>query len=431
MRDVNIGLLPHQRLFFESKKPITVLCGGRGCGKTEIACTMIAIALLKGERVLVTAQTYGILKKNIFSRTLAILYETFGVKPRALVHDMQIDLGKGTAFFWSADTKNPDSVRGLDKISALYMDEAALASQEFYQICAATLRGAGNPRIYLFTTPRGSSNWVSRMKGREDVEWIHATTYDNTKLGEMYISLMKCTYSGKFAQQELMGDVLDGEDVDSLFDAVDLASARTNDREPDTFGKVVLGVDVARFGDDCTVIFKRHGRTSAMVAKMPRTDTFQIVEAVQRTASKANTIVCVDGTGNQASGVVDILRKEGWDVREVMFNGKSPDRHYANRRTFIYCRLRDAIRAGLKIPDDKDLAEELQSVKYNMAGQGEFALVAKEKTKEELGRSPDMADALALTFAVATPTDMWNTAIRNSEEATRELDGLFNSYTRL
>lgn len=427
MREVNIGLLPHQKRFFRSEKPVTVLCGGRGCGKTEIACLTIAMAILNGERVLVTAQTYGILKKNIFSRTLSILYETFGVRPRALVHDMQIDCGKGTAFFWSADTKNPDSVRGLDRITRLVMDEAALASKEFYQICAATLRGAGDPKIYLLTTPRGSANWVSRLKDDPNTEWIHATTYDNTKLGDMYIELMKSTYSGKFAQQELLGEVLDGEDVDSLFDAVDLASARMPGNA-ETFGHVVLGIDVARFGDDSTVVAKRHGRFSSIVARMGKTDTFRIVETVHRVSSKDNCIVCVDGTGNQASGVVDILRKENWDVREVMFNGKSPDPHYANRRTYIYAKLRDAVRQGLKIPDDRNLAEELQSVRFAMAGQGEFALLPKERTKEELGRSPDSADALALTFATATPSDLWNTSMRDYGKGSSELDSLFKSY---
>lgn len=427
MREVKIGLLLHQKRFFRSTKPVTVLCGGRGCGKTEIACLTIAMAILNGERVLVTAQTYGILKKNIFSRTLAILYETFGVRPRALVHDMQIDCGKGTAFFWSADTKNPDSVRGLDKITRLVMDEAALASKEFYQICAATLRGAGDPKIYLLTTPRGSANWVSRMKDDPKTEWIHATTYDNTKLGDMYLDLMKSTYSGKFAQQELLGEVLDGEDVDSLFDAVDLASARTPG-PADTFGRVVLGIDVARFGDDSTVVVKRHGRSTAVVARMAKTDTFRIVETVQRVASRSNCIVCVDGTGNQASGVVDILRKENWDVREVMFNGKSPDIHFANRRTYIYAKLRDAVRQGLKIPDDKNLVEELQSIRFMMAGQGEFALLPKERTKEELGRSPDTADAFALTFATATPSDLWATSMRDYGNASSELDSLFRSY---
>ncbi len=427
MREVRIGLLPHQKRFFKSEKPVTVLCGGRGCGKTEIACLTIAMAILNGERVLVTAQTYGILKKNIFSRTLAILYETFGVRPRALVHDMQIDCGKGTAFFWSADTKNPDSVRGLDKITRLIMDEAALASKEFYQICAATLRGAGEPRIYLLTTPRGSANWVSRLRDDTNTEWIHATTYDNTKLGDMYIDLMKSTYSGKFAQQELLGEILDGEDVDSLFDAVDIASAM-KPGAGETFGRVVLGIDVARFGDDSTVIVKRHGRSAAVVARMGRTDTFQIVDAVQRVADRKNSVVCVDGTGNQASGVVDILRKEGWDVREVMFNGKSPDPHFANKRTYIYAKLRDAVRNGLKISGTKELAEEMQAVRFMMAGQGEFALVPKERTKEELGRSPDQADALALTFATATPSDLWNSSLRDYEKSNDELESLFRSY---
>lgn len=428
MRDVRLKLFPHQRRFITSKKPIVVLCGGRGCGKTEAAEDVIDLALLKGERCLVTAQTYSILKKNIFSRVVSGMYDKFVVKPRALQHDMQIDFGKGSAFFWSADTKNPDSVRGLDKIKKLVMDEAALAEEEFYQICSATLRGAGDPQIFLMTTPRGHANWVSRLRGREDVEWISATTYDNKSLGESYFKLMESIYTGKFAKQELFGEILDGEAVDSFFKASEIFGARDSNSQL-RFGRDIIGVDVARFGDDTTTIWKRVGYVAEMKECLEQSDTFQILDAIYRNGNKETSIVCIDGTGNQAAGVVDILRRQGWDVREIMYNGESPDKiHYFNKRTWLFAQLREAARMGMNIPDDPKLLEELQAIRYFMAGQGQVALVPKEQTKKELGRSPDRADGLAITFAASSKDDPFETIGIVQANLEADLQKLFETY---
>lgn len=430
MREVRLKLFPHQRRFVLSKKPIVVLCGGRGCGKTEAATAVIDLALLKGERCLVTAQTYSILKKNIFSRVSSSLYDTFKVRPKVLLHDMQISLGRADAFFWSADTKNPDSVRGLDRMKKLVMDEAALAEEEFYQICSATLRGAGDPQIFLMTTPRGYANWVSRLKGRDDVDWISATTYDNRSLGESYFKLMESIYTGRFAKQELLGEILDGEAVDSFFTAIELSSLRSRaSSSGDAFGRRVAGIDVARFGDDSTAVWSRRGRNAELVCTLEKSNTFNILDAVYRNFDRTDTTVCIDGTGNQASGVVDILRRQKWDVREIMFNGESPDKaHFFNKRTWLFSQLREAVRKGLTVPDDRSLFEELQALRYTVLGQGQVALVAKETTKKELGRSPDRADGLALTFAASSVKDCWAVNGGDRESYIEELNSLIDSY---
>lgn len=428
MREVVIHLLPHQRRFIESEKPVSVLCGGRGCGKTEAAGLAGAISLLKGERIVMTAQSYKVLRYNLFERLIQKLTVDFGVKPKVNYTDMVVRLGEGAAFFWSADTKDPNGMRGLDRINKLFMDEAALATREFYQIAIATMRGEGlkNPQAFLMTTPRGVGNWVSQMRGKESAEWIGASMRDNTKLDESYYRMMESQYFGKFARQELLGEVLDGEDVDSVFETIDLMAAKNRD-DAKAFGRAVLGVDVARFGDDRTTFWKRIGKVANRAGSLEKSDTFAIMDGVRKAADRESCTVNFDGSGNQAGGPIDMLRREKWDVNEIMFNASSPDSHFKNMRTYMYMNLREAIRRGLKIPDDDRLLEELQAVRYTMAEQGVMQLVPKEQTKKALGRSPDDADGLALTFA-KVGRDIWDVPEWNPEAGNERLREIFNSY---
>ena len=72
---------------------------------------------------------------------------------------------------------------------------------------------------------------------------------------------------------------------------------------------------------------------------------------------------------------------------------------YANIRAEMYFKCRDWLQDGGVIPQDADLKTELSAVEYRFTSNGRIILEAKDKIKERMGRSPDLADALALTFA--------------------------------
>jgi hypothetical protein len=65
----------------------------------------------------------------------------------------------------------------------------------------------------------------------------------------------------------------------------------------------------------------------------------------------------------------------------------------------MWFRTRDWLRDGGALPDDIDLKNDLVSPTYRVPSTGIIELESKDKIKERLGRSPDLADALALTFA--------------------------------
>lgn len=161
----------------------------------------------------------------------------------------------------------------------------------------------------------------------------------------------------------------------------------------------VIGVDVARFGDDKSVIFKRHGLQAYEPEIFSKLDNVDLAGHVARTVREFRADAVFVDAGNGA-GVIDVLRKMNIPVIEVPF-GSTPAKpgQYANKRAEMWGDMADWIRGGGALPKIDGLASDLTSAVYDFNQKGQIRLEPKERIKERLGKSPDLADALALTFA--------------------------------
>lgn len=161
----------------------------------------------------------------------------------------------------------------------------------------------------------------------------------------------------------------------------------------------VLGVDVARFGDDRTVLCLRQGRHAFEPKVFRNSDTMQTAGQVAQlieTESPAATFVDVTGIG---AGVVDRVRQLGFDVIDVDSGSKPINGKFLNRRAEMWWNMTDWLRAGGCLPDDSDFISELTGPTYKFAASGKLQLESKADMKSRGLVSPDKADALALTFA--------------------------------
>ena len=170
----------------------------------------------------------------------------------------------------------------------------------------------------------------------------------------------------------------------------------------------VMGVDVARFGNNESVIKVRRGkdaRTREALCYRGK-DTFQlsalIIEEFEACATIGMPVqmIFVDG-GGVGGGVVDNLMHRGYPVTEVLFGGRAdrPDR-YKQKDAEMWGALKEWMRTGGAIEDDPQLHEQLTSRPYDYTPTQALYLWPKDRCEEELGiESPDRADALALTFA--------------------------------
>jgi hypothetical protein len=175
----------------------------------------------------------------------------------------------------------------------------------------------------------------------------------------------------------------------------------------DSESGLVLGVDVARFGDDLSVIWPRQGRDASIhqIQFYQGIDTQQLAAIVIRTYHSLGAVAaCIDG-GGVGGGVVDACRAAGIRVFEVQFgsrpDGFDPTAKYMNKRAEIWGQMRAWLKTG-RIPAraaDRDLIEELTAPSYTISGKDLIQLESKDMMKRRGVASPDFADALACTFA--------------------------------
>lgn len=200
-------------------------------------------------------------------------------------------------------------------------------------------------------------------------------------------------------------------------DHVEQAMAR--DPAPLPFDPLILGLDVARFGDDQSAICFRRGRDARAIAieRHRGLDTMQLAARVAHLIDHHRPdAVFVDETG-VGGGVVDRLRHLGHAVIGVQFGGKADGavegEMVANKRAEMWCRMRAWIATGGALPDDRELAADLIGVEYGYTIHNEILLEKKDDMKKRGLASPDAGDALALTFAhpVAKANTQWTRAI--------------------
>ena len=168
-----------------------------------------------------------------------------------------------------------------------------------------------------------------------------------------------------------------------------------------------VGVDVARSGADATVFLLREGNVVSEIEEHHQLSTTEstgkLIQFVERLSVQwHNVYIDVIGIG---AGVVDRLREQDRGVCAVNFGaGAVQSERYANARAECYWGVRDALRLAdesrLRIPAKFGrLCSELVSVEWSATSSGKILIEPKEAVKKRIGRSPDHADALALSYA--------------------------------
>jgi len=225
-------------------------------------------------------------------------------------------------------------------------------------------------------SPRVSMEWAREQidKYGKDNPWVQVNVF------------------GRFPQSSL--NTLLG--VDEVRDAMKRHLRETDYNQ----SQKRLGVDCARFGDDRTIIFPRQGLRAFKPVEMRNARSNEISARVMMAKSKwGSELEFIDDTGGFGSGVVDSLIQSGVNPHAIHFSGKAIDNRYLNKRAEMWFNMAEWIKRGGALPDIPELVRELTTPTYYFQN-GKFQLEPKDQIKERLGSSPDLADALCLTFAL-------------------------------
>jgi hypothetical protein len=265
----------------------------------------------------------------------------------------------------------------------------------------------GNPNIpkgrfrECFPGGRFSSTWHSRCVDSRSISF--------TDKGELNRWVKEYGEDNDFVRVRVRG-VFPRAGTMQFIDDEATREAQLREVEVRIFDPLVLGVDVARFGDDASVIYIRKGRDGRSIEPMQfrGLDTMTLAGKVAEVYARYNAdAIFVDG-GGVGGGVVDRLRQLHVPVMDVQF-GSKPDGTgyltgdegvvYANKRAEIWGGMRAWLKSGGAIPADTELASQLTGLQYAFNVRNEIQLERKEDMKKRGLSSPDIADALALTFS--------------------------------
>jgi phage terminase large subunit len=221
--------------------------------------------------------------------------------------------------------------------------------------------------------------------------------------------------------------------INALLSIDEVEAAMNRHLRPESYdwAQKRLGVDVARFGDDRTVIFPRQGLVAwqPIVMRHARGSSVSVDIASRVMAKKLEwgaELEFFDDTVGWAHGAVDVMRAAGLSPYAIQFDKTANDPRYYNMRAEMWMKMADWIKAGGCIPNIPELITELTSPTYTFQS-GKFLLESKDQIKKRLGKSPDLADALALTFSIPdTPGGMADRLPRKQQRSTE-----YNPYENI
>lgn len=318
---------------------------------------------------------------------------------------------KDTQFFsWiTGSAENKESFAGLhaEKV-VLMVDEASALPKEIFDTLYGTLSSGDTSFILVSNPVRAEGAFYDLFaKGAPGWETFTFTSFDSPNVDKGWIKEIREYYGedSDFYKMRVLGQfpILSEAQFIST-DLVEEAMKRTLVPSEYLNFPRVLGCDVARFGDDSSVIVDRQGPKIHGIQVFKGLDTILFSREIIRTFRTQGTHydhIAVDGIGI-GSGVVDQLKHQQMPVIDVNVSTKSSDpKTYFNLRSQIWGEMRIWLSTG-SIGYNDQLRTDLIGINYSYNNKMQIILEAKKDLKRRGLKSPDLGDALALTFASST-----------------------------
>jgi len=312
--------------------------------------------------------------------------------------------------FVTASAENKENLAGVhaeDKVIVI-IDEASAISQDIYDTLVGNLTTKGCSMIQTSNPVRSSGPFKNLWDlPPEECIWnLHTFTAANSAhVSPRWVDMIRTEYGedSDFYRMRVMGEFPRASS--STFIGNDIILAAMENLVPPSVYRnypILVGADIARFGDDLTVFVVRQGPKILDIRTYSKLDTMQIASELLLYAREMRADkVFVDGIGVGA-GVVDRCRQLGLNVVDVVVAARpSNPKEYSNLRSECWGNMRDWLRNGADIPkDNRKLRRQLESMQYSYNNKMQIQLMTKKDIKSKLGlESTDIPDAISLTFA--------------------------------
>lgn len=345
-----------------------------------------------------------------------------GVKVNA--QDLYVELptkhkGMAGARIYILGADNPDIMRGL-YFDGVILDEYAQMDTSVYGKIIRPALADRRGKCFFIGTPEGENAFyevyqqalkeMAKPSNEKKKEWQarlysidDTVNFPDAPIPKAEVESMKEEMTDIEFRQEMLCDfTVSAYDVVIPLDVIsNSANKLLTEKDVLKDEPVIMGIDIARFGDDRTTIWKRSGLFVDKPKVYKGLDTMQVVDMIIIAMREWKPdAVFIDG-GNMGAGVIDRLKQLGYmNVYEIPFGSSAMDKdRYENIRAEMYFKAKEWMVNGGAIPNMQGLKKELSATRYKFSKRGRIILEAKEAIKARTNESPDLADGFVLTFA--------------------------------
>jgi len=384
-----------------------VLVAHRRMGKTVLAVNHLLRQAVRTRRERACFAYVAPFRNQAKSVAWSYLKHYSAPVPGRTVNEQELGIvlpnGAGVRLF-GAD--NPDALRGL-YFDGVVLDEVAQMKPETWgEIIRPALSDRKGWAVFI-GTPKGRNLFeelyrrAQSLQGKGDPDWA-ALCYRADQTGALdpgELEKLRREMEPNAFAQEFLCDFAAG-DEDSFISAELAGDAARREAVFDSWSAFprILGVDVARGERDRGAMALRQGALLVSVETVREPDLMRFASIVARKQGESGAAcVFVDGVG-MGAGVADRLRELGVPVVDAQAASRAlqPER-YANRRAEMWARMKEWLRTA-SIPNDDALIADLTGLRYSFTERDLLQLESKKEARARGLPSPDLADAVALTF---------------------------------
>jgi hypothetical protein len=314
---------------------------------------------------------------------------------------------RADAVTWSEN--NTEAFAGLHnkkKRIILIFDEASAIADKVWDVAEGALTDEETEIIWLaFGNPTRNTGRFKDCFGKLRHRWrtkqIDSRTVEGTNKEQLNKWVQDYGEDSDFVKVRVRGlfpsasfkQFISLEDVDRAF-------GRELKPENYDFAPVILAVDPAWEGDDEFVIAMRQGLYSKILRVIPKNDNdVQMANLIASLEDevKADAVFIDGGYGTGIVSAGKVLGRKHWVL--VWFSEASNDAGCLNKRAEMWKLMRDWLKEGGALPADPHLHAELIAPETVPRLDGKIQLESKKDMKARGERSPNRADAIALSFA--------------------------------
>lgn len=420
----------NKRLLAAGKDPKVyklAVSSGRGPGKSALVAwlSLWMMSCVIGSTTIITANTDSQLSNKTFGeigRWMTLLINAYwferiqkGIMPApwfaaAMEKQLRIDskyyYARGE--LWAEDS--PDSFVGAHNPLGMMVlfDEASSVPHQIWTASQGFFSERSVYRFWCaFSNPRSNTGAFYDCFTKDRDYWrtrkIDARTVEGLDRGMFDEIIQKYGEDSREARVEVRGEFPAQGDTQWISRDVVADATKRELEKADDYAALCMGVDIARFGDDSTVIRFRRGRDARSIPPivMKGADNMAVANKCAHLIDTMNPDAVFIDSG-AGTGVIDRLKEMGYFVFEVQFGGSPDDAQYFDHRSELWGRMRDWLGGamiGWQSDEDRALIEDLVGPEYLFQGrENRIKLEAKESMKKRGLASPDHGDALAVTF---------------------------------